>query len=210
MKGAPRLLRKWLAANLHRTRPTGHLPSSGVQQSLTGNPKSSQERRSRAGAIVSPVADLTMSANLVPAAPQAVVRAVRLMYAGAALTTLNALVIILLAPRIGVWHPGLLRPIVESHTQEVLRAAFAGMVQCVVWLWMAWKNKGGRSWARVLSSIAFGLCCIATPLDLASGAIESRGLSAVIWVVALAATIELWRSESGQFYRHGLPAAVTK
>ena len=148
------------------------------------------------------MADLAASTNLVPAAPQAVVRAVRLMYAGAALTALNALVIILVAPRIGVWHSGLLRPIVESHIQQVLRAVFTGTVQCVVWLWMAWKNKGGRSWARVLSTLAFGLCCIATPLDLGAGAIESRALSAVIWVVALAATIELWRSESGQFYRH--------
>lgn len=151
---------------------------------------------------MSPVADLTTSTNLVPAAPQAVVRAVRLMYAGAALTALDVLVNILLAPRIGVWHPGLLRPVVESHSQEVLRAAFAGTVQCTVWLWMAWKNKGGRSWARVLSTIAFGLCCIATLLDIGSGAVESRALSAVIWVVALAATVELWRSESGQFYRH--------
>jgi hypothetical protein len=105
------------------------------------------------------------------------------------------------APRVGVWHIGTLRPIVESHTRQVARAAFTGTLQCVVWLWMAWKNKSGRAWARVLSTIAFGLSCIATPLDLGTGAIESRILGVVIWLVGFAATIQLWRPESGPFYR---------
>jgi hypothetical protein len=123
------------------------------------------------------------------------------MYAGAAVTALAALVIILVAPRVGVLHIGTLRPIVESHTRQVARAAFTGALQCVAWLWMAWKNKRGRAWARVLSTIFFGLSCIATPLDLGTGAIESRVLSVVIWLVALAATVQLWRRESGPFYR---------
>jgi len=123
------------------------------------------------------------------------------MYAGAALTALNVLIIILVAPRVGVWHYLGTRQILESHTRQVVRTAFTGALQCTVWLWMAWKNKSGRDWARGMSTIAFGLSCIATPLDLESGAIETRALSVVIWLVALAATIQLWRPESGQFYR---------
>jgi hypothetical protein len=72
---------------------------------------------------------------------------------------------------------------------------------------MAWKNKSGRAWARVLSTVFFGLCCIATPLDLGTGAMESRVLSVVIWLVALAATIQLWQRESGPFYRRQIPPA---
>jgi hypothetical protein len=150
---------------------------------------------------VSPVADLTTSANLLPEAPQSVVRAVWLMYAGAAVTALTAVVIILAAPRDGALHIGTLPPIAESHTRQVVRAALTGTFQCLVWLWMAWKNKRGRSWARVLSTVLFGLCCIATPLDLGTGALESRVLSVVIWLVALATTVQLWQRESGPFYR---------
>jgi len=129
------------------------------------------------------------------------------MYAGAALTALTALVIILAAPRDGALHIGTLPPIAESHTRQVVRAALTGTLQCLAWLWMAWKNKSGRSWARVLSAVLFGLCCIATPLDLGSGAVESRVLSVVIWLVALAATIQLWQRESRPFYRRQIPPA---
>ena len=127
------------------------------------------------------------------------------MYAGAALTVLNALVIILVAPRYGAWQIGTLPPILESHTRQVVRAAAAGTFQCLVWLWMAWKNKSGRAWARILSTVLFGLCCIATPLDIGTGAVESRVLSVVIWLVALAAVIQLWRRSSGPYYRRQIP-----
>jgi hypothetical protein len=126
------------------------------------------------------------------------------MYAGAALTALNALVIILVAPRVGVWHPGPFHPVVESHTRQVARTALTGTFQCLVWLWMAWKNRSGRAWARILSTVLFGLCCIATPLDIGTGAMESRVLSVVIWLVSLAATIQLWRRSSRPFYRQVL------
>lgn len=155
--------------------------------------------------MVSPVADLMTSTGLRPAAPQSVVRAVWLMYAGAFLTALNAVVIILVAPRVGVLHIGTLRPVVESHTRQVVTAAFTGTFDCLVWLWMARKNKSGRAWARVLSTVLFGLCCFGTLLDLNAGAIESRVLRFAIWLVALAATFQLWRPESGRFYRRQVP-----
>jgi len=128
------------------------------------------------------------------------------MYAGAALTALNALVIILVAPRVGVLHVWASHPIVESHTRQVVRAAFGGTFQCLVWLWMAWKNKSGHAWARVLSTALFGVCCIATSVDIGTGAMESRILSVIIWLVALAATIQLWRPSSGPYYRRQHPS----
>lgn len=147
------------------------------------------------------VADLATSANLPPNAPRTVLRAVWLMYAGAALTALDAVMIMILAPRVGVLHVGDLRPIVESHTRQVLRAGLTGTFQCLVWLWMAWKNMSGRAWARILSTVLFGLCCIATPVDIGTGAVESRVLSVAIWLVGLAATIHLWRRSSGPYFR---------
>lgn len=144
--------------------------------------------------------------------PQSVARAVGLMYAGAVLTVLTAVVIILVAPRVGVWHTGISSPIVESHTRQVVKAVYAGAVQSSAWLWMARKNKSGRAWARVLSTIFFGLCCIATLLDLRTGAIEIRALNVVVFLVGLAATIQLWHPESGPFYRgeHLQPRSVSR
>jgi hypothetical protein len=124
------------------------------------------------------------------------------MYAGAVLTALTALVIILVAPRVGVLHIVGRPPIVESHTRQVVRAAFGGAVESAAWLWMAWKIKSRRTWARVVSAVFFALCCVSTPLELRTGeAIVVRPFQVAIWLVALAATIQLWRPESGSLYR---------
>jgi hypothetical protein len=126
------------------------------------------------------------------------------MYTGAALSVLTAVVIILVAPRVGVLRIGTMSPIVQSHAQQVERAVSSGVIDCALWLWMAWKNTHGRAWARVLSTVFFSLFCIGTALDLRQGAIEVRTLAVVMWLVALAATILLWRPESGPFYREPL------
>lgn len=139
-----------------------------------------------------------------PAAPLSVHRAMLLMRMGAALSVLAAVVVSLTAPRVGALHIGTLSPIIESRTQQVERAVFSGALDCAVWLWMAWKNTQARAWARVLSTVFFFLCCIGTAIGLRQGAIEVRTLDVGIWLVALAATILLWRPESRPFYREPL------
>jgi hypothetical protein len=147
---------------------------------------------------------VTISTRLAPVMPQPVFRAVQLMYTGATLTVLIAVVIIVVAPRVGVFRTGIMSPIVESHTQQVERTSFSAAVDCAVWLWMASRNKEGRAWARILSTVFFGVFCIGTVVDLREGAIEVRALDVLIWLVALAATIQLWRPESGPFYQKPL------
>jgi hypothetical protein len=67
---------------------------------------------------------------------------------------------------------------------------------------MAWKNKSGRAWARVLSTVFFVLCCLGTLLELRTGeATVIKPFQVAMWLVGLAATIQLWRPESGPFYR---------
>jgi hypothetical protein len=137
--------------------------------------------------------------------PPPVFRAVQLMYVGAVLSVLTVVAIILTAPRVGVMLGiGTAHETVQSHTQQVVRAAFFGAVYCAAWLWMARKNKEGRPWARILSTVLFGLCCIGTALDLRAGAVEVRALDVVVWLVALAVTIQLWRPGSGPFYQKPL------
>jgi len=147
---------------------------------------------------------LTIFNRLAPAMPQPVFRAVQLMYTGAALTVLIGVVNILVAPRVGVLRIGTMAPIIETHTQQTERVSFSGAVDCAAWLWMARKNKDERAWARVLSTVFFFLFSIGTVLDLRQGAIELRALDVIIWLVALAATILLWRPESGPFYQKPL------
>jgi hypothetical protein len=38
-----------------------------------------------------------------------------------------------------------------------------GIVAVLIWLWIAWKNRAGRNWARVVATVFFGLSCLGLP-----------------------------------------------
>jgi len=97
-----------------------------------------------------------------------------------------------------------------AHGAFVGGSVIGGIVMALLWLWMAWKNRAGRPWARVLSTVFFGIMCLDAVLNaigLVAAAARGDGLiivSGVIalieWAVGLAAIILLYRPESGQFY----------
>src|SRR4051794_1521261 len=95
-----------------------------------------------------------------PVRPQVVTRAVWLMWAGAALSVVNGVVDALMArslvtkiitQTLDQMPPGEPRP--QIPTELLTRVAaiglvFVGLLYALLWLWMAWKNQSGRSWAR--------------------------------------------------------------
>jgi len=81
----------------------------------------------------------------------------------------------------------------------------AGIIQCLLWLWMAWKVKAGRGWARVLSTVFFGIFCLGLLMGLISAVSHSDAIPVLLitlveWGLGLAAIIALWRPESTQFF----------
>jgi peptidoglycan/LPS O-acetylase OafA/YrhL len=142
-----------------------------------------------------------MSQNHVPEPmPTSVFRAVQLMYASAGLTVLIAIIAIVSAPQVGVVHFGS-TSVVESHTRQVVTAIFGAVVDGSIWLWMASKNKQGRAWARVTSTVLFAVFTVATVVDHTRSHPWFLALGVVTWLVALGATILLWLPGSGPFYR---------
>ena len=86
-------------------------------------------------------------------------------------------------------------------------AVIEGLAQVALWLWMAWKTETGRAWARILSTVFYGLLCVQPIIGLALFAIsKGAGHPAVViillvqWGVGLAALIQLWRRESSDFF----------
>ena len=132
------------------------------------------------------------SAPLVPPAPpRAVNRAVRLMWAGAALAVLYG--------------------VVDGLTRHLrVGGILPGVVAGLLWLWMAWKNNAGRNWARVLSSVFFG-----TTIPGLLGSVADRRWAPALLVfliecgVGLAAVILLWRPQSSQFFAAARQARLT-
>lgn len=86
-------------------------------------------------------------------------------------------------------------------------AVIEGLAQVALWLWMAWKTGTGRAWARILSTVFYGLLCLQLIIGLVLFAIsKGAGHPAVViillvqWGVGLAALIQLWRRESSDFF----------
>lgn len=94
---------------------------------------------------------------------------------------------------------------------DIMRALLF-FVAAFLWLWMAWKNRQGRAWARNLTILAGILVVVgsATAFLTLSGRLSvlasvSYGVSAVLSVIILAL---IWRKESNNFYetqRHPKP-----
>jgi len=142
-----------------------------------------------------------------PPAPAPVLTAVKLMYAGAAVSTVS--LIISLADVSGSKaairkaRPSLSATQVNQlNTFIITLAIVSGLVGIGLWLWMARANGHGRSWARILSTVLFGLAT----LDLIGVFSEPKTALSLIfpvltWLVGLGAIWLLWRPESTAFFK---------
>jgi hypothetical protein len=94
-----------------------------------------------------------------------------------------------------------------------MEAALSGLVLLIasgLWLWMAWANKGGRSWARIMATVFFGLLTaggLAWLIIGLTGKIPSLtavssivSLFLVYWLAGLSAVVLLWRRPSSDYY----------
>jgi hypothetical protein len=86
-------------------------------------------------------------------------------------------------------------------------AIVGGLIGVGLWIWMAFMCKAGRSWARIVSTVFFGI----ETLELAVGSARTGSGGAVriygilIWLIGLAAIIFLWQRPSSEFFKGGAP-----
>jgi hypothetical protein len=138
--------------------------------------------------------------------PPSVVMAVRLMYAGAVVSALSLIV--------GLATVGSLRSSLHKaqptltptqlhdlQTVVIVGSIFIGVISIGLWLWMAMMNKAGRSWARIVATVLFGLDTLLLLLGVArSGAAAGTLVSILIWVIGLGAVIYLWRRDASAYF----------
>ena len=142
-----------------------------------------------------------------PPAPPSVVNAVKLMYVGAAISVIS-LVISLASiggtkDAIRKARPTLTTTQVNQlNTFIIALAVVSGVIGVALWLWMARANGQGKNWARILSTVLFGLAT----LDLFGVLSQPKTALGLIfpvltWLVGLGAIILLWRKESTEFFK---------
>jgi hypothetical protein len=142
-----------------------------------------------------------------PPAPAPVQNAVKLMYAGAAVSTVS--LVISLAD-IGGTKAAIrkARPTLtpaqvnQLNTFIITLAIVSGLIGIALWLWMARMNGQGKNWARVLSTVLFGLAT----LDLVGvfsqpTTVISLVFPVLTWLIGAGAVFLLWRRESSAFFK---------
>ena len=145
-----------------------------------------------------------------PPAPPSVMNAVKLMYAGAAVSTVSLVISLVdisgTKAAIRKARPSLSAAQVNQlNTFIITLAIVSGVVGIALWLWMAKANSQGRNWARILSSVLFGLAT----LDMFGVLSQPKTLLGLVfpvltWLIGLGAVILLWRKESTAFFKpHG-------
>jgi hypothetical protein len=142
-----------------------------------------------------------------PAAPATVVNAVKLMYAGAAVSTISLIVSLV---SIGgtkaqirkARHSLTVTQVNQLNTFIIALALLSGIVGIALWLWMARANSQGKNWARIVSTVLF---CLAT-LDLVGVVGEPKTVLGLIfpvltWLIGVATVFLLWRAPSSAFFK---------
>jgi hypothetical protein len=135
----------------------------------------------------------------VPPSSRTVRAAVRLMCAGAAVTTLSLIISIISLPFIGR-SAATLRLLGRSQPLPVAITVgiVGGLVLIALGLWMARANGQGRNSARILSTVLF---CLATLHLFGNNGVVQVVFAVLTWVIGLAAVWLLWRPTSSAFFK---------
>jgi hypothetical protein len=142
-----------------------------------------------------------------PPAPRSVLNAVKLMYVGAVVSAVGLGVSLAtsggLKKQIKHARPNLTKTQVNSlDTALIALAVIFGVFAIGLWLWMAWKNKAGKNWARVTGTVFFGIDTVGLiSVFTQPGSIAGKLLSVLVWLVGLGAIVLLWRGESSSYFR---------
>ncbi len=81
----------------------------------------------------------------------------------------------------------------------------AGLIAAALWIWMAQSCKAGKSWARVVATVLFGIDTLSQFIGATTGPSGlGRLYGLLVWLIGLAAVILLWRRESSGYFQ-GVP-----
>ena len=142
-----------------------------------------------------------------PPAPQTVLNAVKLMYAGAAISLVSLI--------LSLTTTGSLKSAIRTHyphydtsqvnhlyNQIIVTAIISAVIGILLWLVMAWANGKGMSWARIVSCVLFGFNTIGLIAFLRQPeTVISVIFEILLWLVGLGAILLLWRPDSSAYFK---------
>jgi hypothetical protein len=167
--------------------------------------------------------------------PVPVLKAVKLMYAAAAVIGAALIISVSLIgdtkAALRTVNPGLTAAQVRDLNGLITLAVVAALVLIALWLWLARANGQGRNWARILATALFGLATLGLVSQYPAGHLGHLVLGgqaqpaihygfgvtvlalivpALTWLAGLAAVWLLWRPAASAFFKpQGLTQPLT-
>lgn len=141
-------------------------------------------------------------------APQSVLRAVKVMYVGLAASLIGIIVDMttLSSTRSAILKRNPSYTATQLNNAEHLQIGLfiaGGLIGAALWLWMAQSCRAGKGWARVVSTVFFGIDTVSVLVGVAG--VQGGGLSRIygilVWVIGLIAIILLWQRSSSDYFR---------
>jgi len=147
--------------------------------------------------------------------PSTLRNAVRLIWAGGALSLIGVIITLSFSSRIKTavinaanksnrtaTHKLTAAQIHSLGNATVLLLAVFGVIGVLLWVWMAWANNRGRPWARIVATVLFGLNTIAVVLELGRASVSLITV-ALGWLIGLGAIVLLWNRQTTQYINAG-------
>lgn len=151
-----------------------------------------------------------------PPIPSTVQNAFYLMIAGAVLAVIGGIITIseisTIRSQVESRNPGFTSTQVDTAVHFAVGAAVVGIViYAGLWLWMAFANRAGKNYARITSTVFFGISTLLTLIGLAATAgssvssVKTSPFSVVVsilgWLVGLVTIVMLWNKQSGPYFK---------
>jgi DMSO/TMAO reductase YedYZ heme-binding membrane subunit len=143
-----------------------------------------------------------------PAPPAAVLNAVKVMYAGAAVSVIHAIAYLVtenatkaaISNKYPNWPAGTLNTV--THVGVII-GAIAGLIAAALFIWIARSCRNGKNWARVTGTVFFFIAILGTIYDLVSAeATITAILNFLNLAIGLAAVVLLWLWRSNAFFAY--------
>lgn len=141
--------------------------------------------------------------------PQIVHTAIRLMYAGLAVTVLDFVMTIIAVGWYGndkTADTELGRTLAASRASTMEGAAtvasLADLLGLACWIWLAMATRRGHSWTRVAGAVLLGIYSIVTLILVfaTKGDAGAVFTTVVVWVLGVASLIPLWSQQAHEFF----------
>ncbi len=142
-----------------------------------------------------------------PPIPRSVLNATRLMYAGAVVNAIGAVVwlVTMSATKAAIKskHPHLSASTLNTVTSAgVITGAVAAVIGALFFCWLARSCRAGKNWARITATALLAVASLGTLYQLsAAQATADLSLTFVVDLIGLSVVVLLWLGSSSAYFR---------